>query len=153
MAHMHPIKYNPMKGKLKYLPAILVVVLIGAFIIWRYAFRESGMNVSSEKPDYALTSSGLLQSFETDENAANALYLDKILLVSGTVESVSSDSLGISVYLKEGDAVAGVICSFEKESIDTVLIRKGIQVNVKGICSGYLMDVVLNKCSLETEAK
>jgi hypothetical protein len=142
-----------MKGKLKYIPVILFVALIGAFIIWRYAFRESGMNVSSEKPDYTLTSSGLLQSFETDENAANALYLDKILLVSGTVESVSSDSLGISVYLKEGDAIAGVICSFEKESIDTALIRKGIRVNIKGICTGYLMDVVLNRCSLETGAK
>ena len=142
-----------MKGKLKYIPAILIVALLGAYIIWRYAFRESGMNVSSEKPDYAVTATGLLQTFETDENAANALYLDKILLVSGTVESVSSDSLGISVYLKEGDAVAGVICSFEKESIDTALIRKGIQVNVKGICTGYLMDVVLNRCSLETEAK
>lgn len=142
-----------MKGKLKYIPVILFVALIGAFIIWRYAFRESGMNVSSEKPDYTLTSSGLLQSFETDENAANALYLAKILLVSGTVESVSSDSLGISVYLKEGDAIAGVICSFEKESIDTALIRKGIRVNIKGICTGYLMDVVLNRCSLETGAK
>jgi hypothetical protein len=111
------------------------------------------MNVSSEKLDYAITASGLLQAFETDENAANALYLDKILLVSGTIESVSSDSLGISVYLKEGDAIAGVICSFEKESIDTALIRKDNQVKVKGICTGYLMDVVLNKCSLETEAK
>lgn len=140
-----------MKGKLKYIPAILIVALLGAYIIWRYAFRESGVNVSSEKPDYVLTTSGLLQTFETDENAANALYLGKILLVSGTVESVSSDSLGISVYLKEGDSIAGVICSFEKESIDTALIRKGIRVNVKGICTGYLMDVVLNRCSLETE--
>ena len=70
------------------------------------------------------------------------------MLVSGTVDSVTEDSLGYSVYLKEKDAISGIVCSFDKSSIDSARVKPGAQINVKGICTGYLMDVVLNKCSL-----
>ncbi len=142
-----------MKGKLRYILAFLVFALLGTYAIWKYTFRESDKNVASEKPDYAITASGLLEAFEKDEVAANTLYLDKVLLVSGTVESVTPDTSGVSVYLKESDALSGVICSFDKKSIDTAIIKKGLQASVKGICTGYLMDVVMNKCSMEPVAK
>jgi len=142
-----------MKNKYRYIIAFVILALLGAILVWKYTFRKTESSVASQKADYSVTSSGLLDAFEKNENEANTLYLDKVLLISGRVESISADSLGFSVYLKEDDDVSGVICSFNKNSIDTTMIKKGMLVSIKGKCTGYLMDVVLNKCSLESGPK
>jgi hypothetical protein len=138
-----------MKTRYRYIIAFIVLALVAAVIIWKYTFRPSGTDVAAEKADVIIDAAGLLQSFETNEAEANTLYLGKILIVTGTVESVSEDTLGISVYLKSSDAVAGVICSFDKKNPDVQALEKGTPASIKGICTGYLLDVVLNKCSIE----
>ena len=90
----------------------------------------------------------LLQDFETNEDSANLKYGSKIVMITGTVGSVTKDSLGYSVYLKEEDSISGVVCSFDAASFDSARIRPGAKINVKGICMGYLMDVQMNKCSI-----
>ena len=127
----------------------LIFILIAA-LAWKYAYRKTEPNVSSKKADYALDASVLVTAFETDENAANELYLNRIISVTGTVESVSEDSIGISVYIKEPDDLSGIICGFELDAEDITGIDKGDQVTIKGVCTGYLMDVVLNHCVVET---
>jgi hypothetical protein len=139
-----------MKTKYRYVLAFVVLALLAAVLIWKYTFRESASSVATQKADIEMEATKLVQAFEMDESVANALYLDKIVLVSGTVESVSEDSLGVSVYLKDSDALSGIICSFDKTALAVSSVEKGTTVRVKGICTGYLMDVVMNKCSLET---
>lgn len=126
----------------------LIFIVIAA-LAWKYTFRKTETNVSSRKAEYNLDASVLVNAFETDENAANELYLNRIISVTGTVESVSEDSIGISVYLKEPDALSGIICGFELDADDITGIDKGEQATIKGLCTGYLMDVVFNKCSVE----
>jgi hypothetical protein len=139
-----------MKNKFRYIIVFIALALLAAIVAWRYTFRKTESSVASQKADYTLEVSDLLEAFERNETEANALYLDKVLLVSGNVASVSSDSLGFSVYLKQGETLSGVICSFDKEAIDTSRIKIGSSLSIKGQCTGYLMDVVLNKCSLES---
>jgi|WetSurSiteA1Bulk_404760.scaffolds.fasta_scaffold00120_20 hypothetical protein len=139
-----------MKAKYVYLLAFVVIALVTVLLTWKYTFRAADTSVASQKPDFELTGSDLVTAYEKDENAANALYLEKILLISGLVESVTSDSLGFSVYLKEKDATAGINCSFDKSALDTSRIRTGQPAKIMGICTGYLMDVVMTKCSLES---
>jgi hypothetical protein len=124
------------------------LALLTAFLAWKYTFKKSETSVASRKEDVETDASRLIQEFEADEMAANTKYLDRIVLVSGTIGSIAEDSLGISVYLKEADALSGVICSFEREVLDPASLTIGSPVKIKGICTGYLMDVVLNKCSL-----
>jgi len=142
-----------MKTKYRYILSFLVLALLAVLLAWKYTFRPSDTSVVAKKADVEIDASKLLQAFETDENAANSLYLDKIVIVSGTVESVSVDTLGISVYLKSGDAMAGILCGFDKENAEASSVRKGMKVKIKGICSGYLMDVIMNKCTLEADIK
>jgi hypothetical protein len=139
-----------MKTKYRYILSFVFLALLATVLIWKYTFRKSDTSVASQKATVEIAASKLAQAFEIDENAANTLYLDKIVSVSGTVESVSEDSLGVSVYLKDSTTVAGIICSFDKTAIDVSAIEKGLPVRIKGICSGFLMDVVMNKCSLES---
>jgi hypothetical protein len=137
-----------MSKKFRYILVFLILALISAIVVWKYTFRKAEVSMESKKPDFKLEASRLLQEFETNETAANTLYLDKIVVVTGKVASVAEDSVGISVYLKENDALSGIICSFDKTALELSAVDTGLLVSVKGICTGYLMDVVMNKCSL-----
>jgi len=136
--------------KIKYWLIITAVLIIavGIFTLYKYIFREADSSVVSLESTATLTSSELLSSYETDEVNANSLYLDKVISVKGKVDKVSEDSAGYSVYLKEPDDLAGIICSFDKTSEGISAVHPGDTILVKGICNGYLLDVVLNKCIL-----
>jgi hypothetical protein len=137
-----------MSKKIRYILIFLVLALIAAVVVWKYTFKESESNVASHKTEVTIDAPKLLQAFETNEDSANLKYREKVIQVSGTVGSITKDSLGYSVYLKEKDAISGIICSFDKSSFDSVRIQPGAQINVKGICMGYLMDVQMNKCNI-----
>ncbi|HLO58797.1 MAG TPA: hypothetical protein VK179_08665 [Bacteroidales bacterium] len=138
-----------MKPKIRLLVIGVVLAFIAAALVWNYTFKKADTNVSARKADFELKASELIAAFDSNEAAANTQYLNKVISVNGMVESISEDSLGISVYLKEPDAIGGVICGFDLKSNDVSLIRKGSSITIKGICTGYLLDVVMNKCSVE----
>ncbi len=135
-----------MSKKIRYILIFLILAFLTGVAVWKYTFKESESNVASRRTEVTIDAPGLLKAFETNEDSANMNYRDKIILVSGTVGSVTKDSLGYSVYLKEKDAISGIVCSFDKSSFDSVRVKPGAQINVKGICMGYLMDVQMNKC-------
>jgi hypothetical protein len=137
-----------MSKKIRYILIFLVLALIAAVAVWKYTFKDSEANVASHKTEVTIDAPKLLQAFETNEDSAKKEYNDKVILVSGIVGSITRDSLGYSVYLKEKDAISGIVCSFDKSSFDSVRVKPGAQINVKGICIGYLMDVQMNKCSI-----
>jgi predicted phosphodiesterase len=129
--------------------SFIVLIILVAVLVYIWTYRKADISMSSKKTDVEISAGDLLQSFENDEELANAAYLDKIIVVAGKVDNISEDTLTVTVYLKDEDAISGIICSFDKSVIDISKISKGRQIKVKGICSGYLLDVVLNKCSLE----
>lgn len=137
--------------KRRILRLLLVLIVLGAIVgtgTWLYVFKKSDSNVASRKVDVEITAKNLVARFETNETTANAEFLDKVILVEGVIDSVNEDSLGVSVSLKNPDEIAGVICSFSKGDAEKENFTVGNPVKVKGLCTGYLMDVVLNKCSV-----
>lgn len=143
-------KCRPMK---KWILVLVLIAAVGAIAVYFYTFKKPARTAASEKAVYSISAKELATEFETDENTANTKYLNKVIKVYGTVVSVSESENEISVTLKETDSTAGVTCSFDKGSIDKSKIKPGQKVFIKGICSGFLMDVVLNKCALDVEAE
>jgi hypothetical protein len=142
-----------MKAKYRFFVILIVIALLSAVMVWKYTFRKSETSVSEQKAEIEMKASELVKDYEMNENAANQKYIGKIILVSGIVNSIDTDSLNITVVLKESSATAGVMCSFDKNKVDVTQITPGTSVNIKGVCTGYLMDVVMNKCSLESGNK
>ncbi len=140
-----------MSKKLRYVIIFMVLAVIAAVAAWMYTFRVSKPSVASSKTDRTISADELLRAFETNEDSANTMFLDKVLLVSGMVNNVTRDSLGYSVYLKNNEDISGIMCSFDAGALDTSAVRPGSHVNIKGICTGYLMDVVINKCAVSSE--
>ncbi len=136
------------------------IIVIGLFIavlvatgVYLYVFHKPARTASKEKAQYSVSVKELVAAFETDENAANAKYLNKVIKVNGIIGNISESENEISVGLKDPDEMAGVTCSFDKDEFDKSKLIPGQRVFIKGICSGYLMDVILNKCALDVEAE
>jgi hypothetical protein len=123
--------------------------IIAAFVVWKWVFKKSDIDVSSKKATFEIEAAVLTHEFENNEEASNTKYLGKIIAVSGTVNSISIDEQNVIVYLKNEDELSGVMCSLNKSTFDADRIKTGNRVKIKGICAGYLMDVQLNKCALE----
>ena len=125
---------------------IIGIVVVG--LIFLKVFQPASRSVDKINPDFTLSSTTLVSEFENDEKMANSLYLDKIIEVSGTISNISDDGSVVVVTLKEPESLSGVLCSFDKNFISMEKMSLGTKVTIKGICTGYLLDVVLTKCAL-----
>jgi len=136
-----------MKKIYKYLLALIGIGIIVFLITWQVVFKKSDSSVKNSKAEYEIEATQILNQFETNEELANTQYLGKVIIVSGTLESFKETN-DISLYIKQETDMSGILCSFDKSAIDITKLQTGSQIKVKGICTGYLIDVVLNKCVL-----
>jgi predicted phosphodiesterase len=125
-----------------------LLALIIILLVIRYVFQPASKTVEREKPDYTLEASDLVKEFETDEESANALYRNKIVQVSGIIDNITEDKDVITITLKNPGSVSGTICSFNKSTVMDKKFEIGSRVDIKGVCDGYLLDVVMTRCAL-----
>lgn len=123
---------------------LLVAVILGGL----YFFKEYNRGLEGAgKADYTVSCQSLFGEFEADEKAANAKYLDKVIEVEGTITDVSKNKEGKIILSLEGGMLFGVTCQlFESDKVDQNKYKKGQKVKLKGVCTGFLSDVVLVRC-------
>ena len=128
---------------------IFVAISVVSIGVGAYMWNKPVASTKSAKTDASLSASELLSAFEESEENANTIYLGKVLEVTGEVMSADiSDDGGIQVILEAGGLLGGVSCVMSDDvqlegSPDAL---KGRTVTVKGNCTGYLMEVVLERC-------
>lgn len=137
-----------MRSWKKILIGVIILVLAAAGYGW-FQYQKAPPDIRKQKGGIEITAVDLLKAFQQDETAANAKYVDKILIVAGTVTEIQTDSSDqATVYLQTNDLLAAVTCSFYQHDEAVKKIKAGSPARIKGICTGMLTDVVLNKCSL-----
>ena len=100
------------------------------------------------KPDFVLTATELQKAFETDEASAGSKYINGIIEVSGEVESVKpGENQTLVITLKTENPLSAVSCTMPAESLPQDIVA-GDQVSLRGQCSGFLMDVLMNNCTV-----
>lgn len=124
-----------------------IVVLIGilavSFVIIKM-YNKPHTNVSDTTPEYVVTAGMLISEFESDEQQANKKYLDQIIQVEGVVAMINIVNGNSTVTLSTSGSTGMVVCTMEPSQNKKVLgIDKGATLTIKGICTGYLMDVML----------
>jgi hypothetical protein len=135
-----------MKKSVKILLAIVALGLVVGTITFLYVFRKPVDSVASQKADIVIQADSIVVAFETNENEANARFLDKVVEVKGTIAEITSDTSGYNIVIRNSDAVSGVSCLLGKEQAEKAkALKVGENIVLKGVCTGFLMDVVLNK--------
>jgi len=90
-----------------------------------------------------IAATAIFDSFTVNETKANELYLNKAIQVTGEISEFKKNQDGQAVvYLKSTDPVFGVNCTFKE---DPGPLEKGTTITFKGICTGYLSDVIINQ--------
>ena len=107
-----------------------------------YVWNKPQRDVQDEKA-VAIAAVAIFDSFTMNETKANELYLNKAIQVTGEVSEFKKNQDGKAVvYLKSTDPVFGVNCTFKE---DPGPLEKGTTITFKGICTGYLSDVIINQ--------
>lgn len=124
---------------------LLVIGLIGFGIVKGYLYylnNKPHRDVTKEQ-GMVVTADQIFNEFSTNEAAANNKYLNKAIEVSGEVSDVkkNQDSNTV-VMLKTTDPMFGVNCTFKE---DPGAIQPGTNITFKGICTGFIGDVVINE--------
>lgn len=119
---------------------ILICIVIAGFAYYNYQKPRSG--VGSKSAEHTLTAENLYNAFATDEAAANQKYTEKVITVTGTVVDVQKSEGSVIVVLKGIENGGGVSCLFTNGA-EKEWPAIGAEIEIKGRCSGYLMDVNL----------
>lgn len=110
-----------------------------------YEYNRPVQSLASATPDFEIIAKNLIDDFVTDEAKANEMYLGKIIQVEGNILAIETGET--TVVVLEGIDFNTIRAALSKDiSADERLV--GQVVKIKGSCSGFLMDVILNECVL-----
>ncbi|MDD7913082.1 OB-fold protein [Polaribacter ponticola] len=140
-----------MKSKNKlFLTFILLLLLVNGYYYIVPLFISSDKNLEHEIAEMVLTSNDLVKSYNKDEKKSNALYAGKIIEITGFVEKVSFLNNRNTIILKSNTENFGVICDVHPNDFENLKeLKENQKIRVKGICKGFLKDVILLNCSID----
>lgn len=139
-----------MNKKRKKIIAIIILffVFAGGFFAYKMA-NKSHIDISKTSAEIKINASVLIDEFSSDEIVANNKYLDKIIQVNGKIISNKNIDGKRVIELETSNDFGSVLCHFSTESSKKILqLEIGQNVEIKGICTGFLMDVILVKCEI-----
>jgi len=128
-------------GKIALLALCFILIAASSYILYQYYKPEK--NIVAEK-GILLTANDLYDKFSSNEQLANQLYLNKVLQVTGEILDIKRTQQGDDVIiLKSANPMFGTSCTLTNARIAQTTLKPGDKVTIKGICTGYLTDVVL----------
>jgi hypothetical protein len=137
-----------MKPYIKIALFVVFLIALGGILAALYLYNLKPEDLQKAKPHFTITAADFQKAFEDNEKTASERYINKIIEVSGEIASVrTGEKNSMNVSLKTGSELSSVICTFHSVS-DTTNIKPGNQIILRGVCSGFLMDVLLNNCAV-----
>ncbi|MCX6254429.1 MAG: hypothetical protein NTV31_08135 [Bacteroidia bacterium] len=137
-----------MKPFVKIALFVVCFIALSAILAALYMYNLKHTDMAKAKPDFIIKASVLQKEFEDNETAASTRYINKILEVTGIIASVKPAVNNVlSISLVTGSDLSSVICTFPAIA-DPSKFRTGDEITLRGECSGFLMDVLLNNCAV-----
>jgi hypothetical protein len=126
---------------------IVLLILIAA--AWAYhLYVKPHESAADETTDFNISADSLYQQYRNDEHAADQKYLGKVIEVSGKLAEIQHSGNSEIWILSPQPGGGGINCQlFAGTKVDPEP-KSGDVVNVKGRCTGFLMDVNLADCVL-----
>lgn len=141
-----------MKTWLKVILGLAILGIAGALIIYFFVYNKPHPDYDQLKADYSLSAQALFQEFTTDNAAAQTKYNGKMVEITGPVSVMEpGDSLATIVFVfQKGDfGDEGIRCTLlAKYNEMARKLQSGSHVTIKGYCTGFTGDVILEQCSL-----
>jgi hypothetical protein len=126
--------------------ALALIVCIGGFIAYRM-YHKPHVDIGQAPSTAEVTAVDLINAFTENEAQANEKYIGKTITVSGKVQSTRQEGDQVILSLQGTDEMSTVLCHLDPfHKHENLSWEPSTQVRLKGICSGYLSDVILERC-------
>ena len=134
--------------KFKILVGVLLLFGIGLFYIINL-YNKPLKNIKKSSADINISAQQLLDDYQKDEILANKKYINNIIQISGEISNIKIDNGNSIIVLKNINGESSVMCHMlAEENLSILKLKKNSQIIVKGMCTGYLLDVILVRCIL-----
>lgn len=129
----------------KILLSLIVLAGLGGFTAYKM-WNKPHLNVAEAKA-IVMKAEDLLDAFKNDETAAGTKFINKVVAVTGNISNVIKEGDQITLQIETSDPMSNVICNLDQTAKQSRLtFNEGEAVQINGICSGYLSDVILDRC-------
>lgn len=152
------------------LSTLVLLALLGVGVVWFHdetsnkqpSSSVSATNVSTQsspvenstlsaaETSLKVAADTLYQEYEANQIKADEKYKGRTLSISGTVQAIGNDILDEPyIMLRSTNDITGVQCMFFTSDKSLLApLHKGDNVTVVGRCNGYLLNVLIQECSL-----
>ncbi|MGB3149520.1 MAG: hypothetical protein WBB27_02570 [Maribacter sp.] len=125
------------------------ILCLGLVYLYFEFHRSAYSEIAKKEVETYVSSQKLLSVFATNEDLANTIYVEKLIQVEGTIKEITFFNNRYTILLKGKDDYSYVLCDMLPTEKDvSQKLKPNDKVRLKGICKGYLMDVVLLNCVL-----
>ncbi|MFY9241400.1 MAG: hypothetical protein WAO74_00080 [Polaribacter sp.] len=133
-----------------FLILFLIAIAIGAYYSFNPLLSSSEKNLENEKAELVLSSNDLVNAYSNNEKKSNNLYAGKIIEVTGTIKEITFLNNRNTIILNSNLETFGVICDLHSDEIEKIKqLKPNQKIRVKGICKGFLKDVILLNCTVD----
>jgi len=130
----------------KYLWISLVIFSLAALYVYR-TYNKPHKNLLNQKAEFVVKPDEWIVEFDTDEVKALNKYLNKIVEVEAVLLDIQTIENKTLWTLKTGNEMVNIQCEMDPRFVKDAMKhgKKGELVKIQGLCSGKLMDIVLNQ--------
>lgn len=130
---------------------LVLSALLIAFCIYVNAklTEESYIDIENVSTELNITSNKLVANFMDNEERADSMFSGKIVEITGRVKEVTFLNNRNTVILYGHNSTSGIICDFGTNQLEEIKrLSKNQKVSIKGVCKGFLKDVIILNCLL-----
>lgn len=127
-------------------PILLIISFLAlAVAVYVYFnFLKTSPSMHRQEASSQITAEKLYEEFEADEVAANSKYLNKVVEVSGLIESIDVPEGELPTILIQTGGFGLVKATLEHaEELDNNQLAVNEHIKIRGECIGLLLDVLI----------
>jgi hypothetical protein len=126
---------------------LLLMIAVAGFLGYR-SYNRKLQNLENVVPRQRVTAENLTYQYEHDEEKANRLFLGVVIQVTGRVAEISyKPGVYCNIMIGNTDDLHRVSCMLDTNQFEKIAnYAVGSIITIKGYCTGYLVDVELNRC-------
>ncbi|HEX5026670.1 MAG TPA: hypothetical protein VFV68_15425 [Agriterribacter sp.] len=124
----------------------LAVALVCLAAAW-YWYNKPREGIENKTTQVAIPAELLYEGYNRDEAAADKEFLNKVIEVKGKVNEIIINGNDAVLMMGINANGSGISCLFSPAGqLESAKLQKGMEVVVKGKCTGFNIDVNLTDC-------
>lgn len=140
-----------MRRKIKFSIYGVVLLALTLFVVlWSYneINRPVEDDVSMVKNVGKVNAEEIISMFKSNEQEANATYIEKVIEVEGVVKNISFLNNRHTILLESKKFTKSFVMCDMSPLVNKKIhkLKVGDSVVLKGVCKGYLLDVIMLNC-------